>query len=89
LTDSHASLQVIRGLSIGKIIPLKKALMRFGHNGAGIIVITKRKDGYHVTSLENIGIITLNSKPMANNSFKLHHGDVLVVDNTTMQFFLS
>lgn len=89
LTVSHANLQIIRGENIGKIIPLNKALTRVGHNGAGIIVITKRKDGYHVSSLESKGAITINQTPLGNHTFKLKEGDILVVDNMTMQFFLS
>lgn len=86
---SRANLQVIRGEDIGKIIPLKKPLIRVGQNGSGLLVITKRRDGYHVSSLENIGTVTINHSPFDNQTFKLKNGDILVVDNTTMQFFWS
>jgi hypothetical protein len=59
-----------------------------GEPGTGIVVISKRKDGYFASILENIGVITLNNQPLADSMVKLAHHDVLVVSNTTIQFFL-
>lgn len=84
-----ANLQIMNGNNIGKILQLKSAMTRLGHNGNGVIAISKRKDGYFVSVLENIGTITVNNEPLNNKSLKLKTNDVLVVDNTSLQFFLN
>lgn len=84
-----ANLQIMNGNNIGKILQLKSAMTRLGHSGNGIIAISKRKDGYFVSVLENIGTITVNNEPLNNKSLKLKTNDVLVVDNTSLQFFLN
>ncbi|MGZ8193263.1 MAG: FHA domain-containing protein [Methylobacter sp.] len=82
-----ANLQIIDGDNIGKLLPLKKAMTRLGHTGSGVIAITKRKSGYFVYVLENIGTITLNNKPLDDNMVQLNNNDVLVINNTSLQFF--
>ncbi len=83
-----ANLQIINGANIGKILHLKKAMTRLGHNGSGVIVIAKRKDGYFVSALENKGSITVNSVDLGEHYLKLNHGDILTLNSTAMQFFL-
>ena len=82
-----ANLQVMDGQHIGRILPLKKAMTRFGHSGAGIGVIARRKDGYFISSLESDSTITVNQKPLGNKTFNLTNNDVVVIDNISMQFF--
>ena len=89
LHSPSANLQVMNGNNIGKILPLKNAMTRLGHDGNGVIVISKRKDGYFVSILENRGTITVNNEPLNDKSLKLNMNDVLVVDNTSLQFFLN
>lgn len=84
-----ANLQVMNGNNIGKILPLKNAMTRLGHDGNGVIVISKRKGGYFVSILENRGTITVNNEPLNDKSLKLNMNDVLVVDNISLQFFLN
>jgi hypothetical protein len=84
-----ANLQILNGNNIGKILPLKNAMTRLGHDGSGIMAISKRKEGYFVSVLENIGTITVNNEPLNDKSLKLKTNDVLVVDNTSLQFFLN
>ncbi|MDP1615137.1 MAG: FHA domain-containing protein [Methylococcales bacterium] len=84
-----ASLQVMNGHNIGKILLLKKAMTRLGSNGSGVVVIAKRKDGYFVSALENIGIIAVNNTPIENNYIKLNQNDVLTINNVSLQFFLN
>lgn len=84
-----ASLQIMTGDNIGKILPLKKTMTRIGHNGKGVIAISKRKEGYFVSVLENIGTISLNNTPLNDKSIKLNTNDVLVIDKTSLQFFLN
>lgn len=89
LRSPAASLQVMNGNNIGKILPLKKAMTRLGHDGNGVIAISKRKEGYYVSVLENSGTITVNNEPLEDKLLKLKTNDVLVVNNTSLQFFLS
>ncbi len=84
-----ANLQFMSGNNIGKVLPLKKSMTRLGHNGNGVIAISKRKEGYFVSVLENSGTITVNNQPLNDKSLKLNTNDVLVIDNTSLQFFLN
>jgi hypothetical protein len=84
-----ANLQILNGNNIGKILPLKNAMTRLGHEGNGVIAISKRKEGYFVSVLENSGTITVNNEPLNDKLLKLKTNDVLVVDNTSLQFFLN
>ena len=84
-----ANLQIMNGYNIGKILHLKKAMTRLGRIGSGVIVISKRKEGYFVSALENINTITINNEPLNDQSLKLNNNDILVIDNTSLQFFLN
>jgi hypothetical protein len=88
LSFPEANLQIMSGNNIGKILQLRKNMTRLGHNGNGVISISKRKDGYFISVLENTGTITVNDEPLNDKSLKLNTNDVLVVDNTSLQFFL-
>lgn len=84
-----ASLQVMNGQNIGKVLTLKKAMTRLGSNGNGVVVITKRKDGYFVSALENIGKLEVNNKPIENSYVKLNNNDMLTINQVSLQFFFS
>ncbi len=84
-----ANLQFLSGNNIGKILQLKKPMTRLGHDGDGVIAISRRKEGYFVSVLENSGKITINKEPLNDNIVKLNTNDVLVINNTSLQFFLN
>jgi pSer/pThr/pTyr-binding forkhead associated (FHA) protein len=84
-----ANLQVMDGPNIGKILLLKNAMTRLGHSGSGLVVISRRKEGYFIAALENKSQITVNNQPLDDNSLKLSNNDVIVIDGTSLQFFLS
>jgi phosphohistidine swiveling domain-containing protein len=84
-----ANYQVISGANIGKIFHLKNPMMMLGDPGRGIVVITKRKDGYFVSVLEKTGNITINKEPLGDKTVMLNHNDVLAIGNSmTVQFYL-
>jgi predicted component of type VI protein secretion system len=83
-----ANFQVISGTNIGKIFALKIPMTLLGESGSGIVIISKRKDGYFASVLENTDTITINEQPLDNNTVKLNHNDVLVLGNMTVQFYL-
>lgn len=83
-----ANLQVMNGEHIGRILPLKKAMTRLGHEGAGVVVIARRKDGYFVSALQGHEGLLINNQPLGDRIVQLNNNDVIVVDKTPMQFFL-
>ena len=83
----EANLQVMDGRHIGRILPMKKAMTRLGRNGGGVAVIARRKDGYFISALENDISLTVNNIPLGDKTLKLNDNDVIVIDNTSLQFF--
>ena len=83
----EANLQVMDGQHIGRILPMKKAMTRLGRNGGGIAVIARRKEGYFISSLENNSSMTINNQPLGDKTVKLNNNDLILIDNTTLQFF--
>ncbi len=84
----EAGLQVLNGEHIGRILPLKKAMTRLGREGAGVVVIAHRKEGYYISALQGDESLAVNQQPLGDKIVKLHHADVIVVDKIPMQFFL-
>ncbi len=84
----NASLQVLDGHHIGRILPLKKSMTRFGHGGSGVVIISKRKDGYFISSLESDPSIQVNQKPLGDKTIHLKVNDIVLINNISMQFFL-
>lgn len=83
-----AKLQVMNGEHIGRILPLKKAMTRLGREGAGIVVIARRKDGYFVSALQGHDGLLINNEPLGDRTVQLNNHDMLVVDRTPLQFFV-
>jgi hypothetical protein len=83
-----ATLQVLDGPHIGRMMPLKKAMTRLGQSGTGVVVISKRKDGYFVSVLEGDSEITVNGKTLGDQTLLLNNNDIVVVDKVSMQFFI-
>jgi len=85
---SEANLQVMGGKHIGRLVPLKKNMTRLGREGVGIIVISRRKEGYFVSMLEANDYIKINGKELANQTVLLKNNDILIIDKVPMQFFM-
>lgn len=83
-----ANLQVMDGKHIGRIIPIKKAITRMGRSGEGVVIISKRQDGYFISALESNANLTINQKTLDHQIIKLSHEDLINIDNISMQFFL-
>lgn len=88
IKSPDANLQVMNGVHIGRILRLKKAMTRLGHEGAGVIVIARRKEGYFLSALQGHDGLAVNNQPLGDRTVQLQNNDVIVVDNTSMQFFL-
>jgi hypothetical protein len=85
----EANFQVMAGTNIGKLIPITNTIMRLGHSGSGVVVIEKQSQAYLISLLKNKGSITLNNQSLNEDKLKINHLDILVIDNTPLQFFLS
>jgi len=51
--------------------------------------VTRKKDGYFVSTLENKGSLTVNGEAIDNKIIKLTNNDVLSINDKSLQFFLS
>ena len=84
----EGNLQVMDGPHIGRILPLKKAMTRLGHEGGSVVVISRRKDGYYLSALQGHDNSTINKQPLGDRTVQLQNHDVIEVETTPMQFFL-
>lgn len=84
----EANLQVMGGKHIGRLVPLKKTMTRLGREGSGIIVITRRKEGYFISMLEVNDEIKINGSELADQTLLLKNDDMLIIDKIPMQFFM-
>lgn len=85
----NGNFQIMDGENIGKIIPIKKTMVQLGRAGQGIVVVTRKKEGYFVSTLENKGSLTVNGEPIGNKIVKLSNNDILGINEKALQFFLS
>jgi pSer/pThr/pTyr-binding forkhead associated (FHA) protein len=85
----HGNFQIMDGENIGKIIQIKKTMVQLGRPGQGIVVVTRKKEGYFVSTLENKGSLTVNGIPIENRIVKLSNNDILGINDKSLQFFLS
>jgi hypothetical protein len=84
----EANLQVMGGKHIGRLVPLKRTMTRLGREGSGIIVITRRKEGYFISMLEENDEIKINGAKLADQTLLLQNDDMLIIDKIPMQFFM-
>jgi hypothetical protein len=84
----EANLQVMDGLHIGRILPLKKAMTRLGRDGAGVVVIARRKDGYYVSALQGNDNLSVNKQALGDQTLLLKNNDIIEVDKIPMLFFI-
>lgn len=83
----EGKLQVMDGPHIGRILSLKKAMTRIGHEGSGVLVIARRKDGYYASALQANEGLKINREPLGDRTVLLQNNDVVEVDKMPMQFF--
>lgn len=84
----EGKLQIMDGPYIGRILPLKKAMTRLGREGSGVIVISRRKDGYYVSALQAHEGLALNQEALGDRTVRLKNNDILTIDKTPLQFFM-
>lgn len=85
---SNANLQVLTGKQIGQVLSLKKPITRLGKKDTGIVMISRQKKGYFISSLKGNTKTTINQVPLTDKTIILNNNDMVVIDNVSMQFFL-
>jgi pSer/pThr/pTyr-binding forkhead associated (FHA) protein len=86
--ENEAYLQVTAGKHIGRLITLRKVMTKIGQSGFGIIIISRRKEGYFISALEGHDSITINDEPLGNDTIQLIADDKVELKGLVMHFYL-
>ncbi len=84
----EASLQILDGQHIGRILPLKKSVTRLGQSGSGIAIITRSDSDFLISAHEGEIAISVNQKALGEQTVTLKNNDIVNIENVSMQFFL-
>ncbi len=82
------SLQFMSGSNLGRTVSLNRNLTNIGKAGYQLAVITRRADGYYITHLEGKLPTLVNKEELGDNPRPLDDGDMIIMGNVKMQFFL-
>src|SRR5690606_15039458 len=81
-----AAIKVISGSAAGREVALAKVVTTIGKPGVAVAAITRRPHGYVVAMVEGTVKPTVNGMPLSTDGIDLHHGDLLELAGTQMQF---
>jgi pSer/pThr/pTyr-binding forkhead associated (FHA) protein len=85
--SSHpASIKVLSGTASGREVTLTKVVTTVGKPGVQVASITRRPSGYVFAHVEGSARPVVNGTPLSADSVPLHHGDVIELAGTQMQF---
>lgn len=79
-------MQILNGEHIGRIVPLKRSLIRFGHSGNACAVIARREDGFYLSHLEGETCPLVDGKTIGTQSHLLRNGNIVQIGPTQLQF---
>ncbi len=82
----NAAIKVMSGTAAGREVPLVKVVTTIGKPGVAVAAITRRPHGYVVALVEGTHKPTINGNPIGKDAVHLHHGDLLELAGTQMQF---
>ena len=83
---TQASIKVLNGAAAGREVNLVKVVTTVGKPGVQVASITKRPTGYVFAHVEGAARPTVNGAPLLTETVQLHHGDVIELAGTQMQF---
>lgn len=86
LNEMSASIRVLSGSAVGREVPLTKVVTTIGKPGVAVAAITRRQHGYVMTHVEGPDTPTHNGSHIGTEPVSLHHGDLLELAGTEMQF---
>ena len=81
-----AAIKVMSGTAAGREVPLVKVVTTIGKPGVAVAAITRRPHGYVVALVEGTLKPTINGNAIGTDAVNLHHGDLLELAGTQMQF---
>lgn len=81
-------LQFLSGSNLGRTISLQRNMTNIGKPGVQLAVITRRSDGYYIAHLEGQLPTLVGKTPLGDDRHLLQDGDIIVMGNVKMQFFL-
>lgn len=82
----NAAIKVMSGTAAGREVPLVKVVTTIGKPGVAVAAITRRPHGYVMALVEGTQKPTINGSPIGTDAVNLHHGDLLELAGTQMQF---
>ena len=71
-----------------KTIKLKGSLIDTSKHGLPAALISRRGDGYHLSSLDDSIMVHINGKDIGTENIMLTDGDGIVIGDTQLQFYL-
>ncbi|MBX9935816.1 MAG: FHA domain-containing protein [Burkholderiaceae bacterium] len=84
--EHSANIRVLSGAAAGRDVPLTKVVTTIGKPGVAVAAITRRHHGYVLAHVEGPDTPTHNGVHIGTEPVPLHHGDVLELAGTEMQF---
>ncbi len=82
------AIQILSGGNAGKELELAKPLTTLGKPGVQVAVLTRRPQGYFITSVEGTSHPTVNGQAIGTAPHSLKDHDVIEIAGVKMEFFL-
>jgi pSer/pThr/pTyr-binding forkhead associated (FHA) protein len=85
---SKGRVRMIAGSRAGDTMALDRVVTTFGKPGNGLVVVTRRPQGYFITHVEGRRYPRVNRRSIRKEARLLHHGDVIEVADEKLEFLL-
>jgi hypothetical protein len=82
------AIQILSGGNAGKELELSKPLTTLGKPGVQVAVLTRRPQGYFITSVEGASYPTVNGQTIGTAPHPLKDHDLIEIAGVKMEFFL-
>ena len=82
------AIQILSGGNAGKELELSKPLTTLGKPGVQVAVLTRRPQGYFITSVEGTSHPTVNGQTIGTAPHPLKDHDLIEIAGVKMEFFL-
>jgi len=80
------AIKVMSGAAAGREVPLLKVVTTIGKPGVAVAAITRRPHGFVIAVVEGTVRLSVNGAPVGADAVHLHHGDLIELAGTQMQF---
>ncbi len=85
LPGTQPLIRILSGRGAGGTLALRKVVTAIGQPGVAVAAVTRRQQGYVVAPVDG-DITLLNGQRLGDGAVALHHGDVLELGGTRLQF---